>query len=120
MTDKEKSLEWLYRLKSSLKVFVPKEYFLNEFEQSVDYAISSIKKQDIIQENKEVYTKDEVINIIKDLQEEIDKEYKTGIDGSFPLDGKYDNGYNNGLGMAIQILKSKICKLKEKDNDNRN
>lgn len=43
----------------------------------------------------------------------IEEEFKTNIDGSFPLDGGYDNAYNNGLGMANQILKSKIYELKE-------
>ena len=41
--EREKQLDWLYRLKSNLKIFIPKDFHLAEFEQSLDYAISSIK-----------------------------------------------------------------------------
>lgn len=52
-TEREKQLDWLYRLKSDLKIFIPKDFHLAEFEQSLDYAISSIKtdlKYDLLYE----------------------------------------------------------------------
>ena len=63
--EREKQLDWLYRLKSNLKIFIPKDFHLAEFEQSLDYAISSIKtdlKYDLLyEETKHIADADKMI-----------------------------------------------------------
>lgn len=49
MSEREHHIDWLCRLKSNLKVFIPKDFHLAEFEQSLDYAISSLKTDEAYQ-----------------------------------------------------------------------
>lgn len=98
-------------------------YALDDARHELFYAIKKIPElptvEAIPKDQYEARLKADLVAMLTEIQLEIDEEFKTNIDGSFPLDGGYDNAYNNGLGMANQILKSKIDKLKEnKDGSN--
>lgn len=106
MTDREKHLDWLCRLKSNLKVFIPKDFHLDEFEQSLDYAISSINtdlKYDLIYEGEEVYTKADMVVMLTDIQLEIEETVKE--------EELIDKEWANGLHYSEKIIQQKIDAL---------
>lgn len=75
--------------------------------EALDYAISSLKtdlKYDLMYEGEEVYTKDEVIAMLTELQLEIEECIE---------DTENYSDYNAGLRQGICAIQQKINKLKE-------
>lgn len=111
LNEREHHIDWLCRLKSNLKVFIPKDFHLAEFEQSLNYAISSLKTDEAYQlmyEGEEVYTKDEVIAKLQDIRAR-----------AWMHHSKFDDDKDFNVDRAIEdivwLIDIEIGKLNEKE-----
>lgn len=78
-----------------------------ELEETIKYAISSLKtdlKYDLMYEGEDVYTKADMIAMLKEIQLEIEESENCG------------KAFHLGLQMASNIIQQKIDKLKENTN----
>ena len=123
MTDREereKHIENLIALKDFCKnnrVFS----LTDEMEQSLDYAISSIRtdlKYDLMYEGEDFYTKDEAVAMLTELKSEIED---IGVLSAFSLKSNQDKEilYEGMCRQkeALDVIQQKIDKLKESNND---
>lgn len=86
----------------------------SNIEQSLDYAISSLKtdlKYDLMYEGVNVYTEDEVKTMLEELQLEIKELWDSSYD--IWLDTQYYIGKSDTLGEVDEIIQQKITSLKE-------
>ena len=88
-------------------------YYDSALKDNVDalqYALSSLKtdlKYDLMYEGEEIYTKADLVAMLKEIQTEIEGQCKKGNSNIRVYD------YNNGISACYKVIQSKIDKLKE-------
>lgn len=87
-----------------------------DLEKTINYAISSLKtdlKYDLMYEGKEVYTKDDFVAMLAELQLEIEELEKPRCHNASHADGCVSKWKVEG------VIQQKINKLKENENGNK-
>ena len=117
MSEREKHIKTLENLLSHYKAREKCEgYYDSALKDNVDalqYALSSLKtdlKYDLMYEGEEIYTKADVVAMLKEIQTEIEGQCKKENHNIRVYD------YNNGISACYKTIQSKIDKLKEGGN----
>lgn len=108
MTDKEKTLDWLYRLRSEIYVYMPKEWLI-PMDKALDVAIDTVKREEMLEDwtkkcrkfeaDYENRLKVDMVAMLTDIQLEIEE---------------LDTANNNWSYMnCSDIIQQKINELKE-------
>lgn len=118
MSEREKHIKVLENLLSHYKAREKCEgYYDSTLKDNVDalqYALSSLKtdlKYDLMYEGEEIYTKDDFVAMLAELQQEIEGQCKKENNNIRVYD------YNNGISACYKAVQQKINELKERTNE---
>lgn len=83
MTNKEETLDWLYRLRSEMYVYMPKEWLIS-MNNALDVAIDTVKREEMLEDwtkkcrkfeaDYETRLKADMVAMLTDIQLEIEEE----------------------------------------------
>lgn len=120
MTNKEETLDWLYRLRSEIYVYMPKEWLM-PMNNALDVAIDTVKREEMLEDwtkkcrkfeaDYETRLKADLKAILEDLDLKIDEMYEP----QFSKEGM--DGFYWAQGLFKALVQEKINALKEAADD---
>lgn len=115
MTNKEKTLDWLYRLRSEIYVYMPKEWLM-PMNNALDVAIDTVKREEMLEDwtkkcrkfeaDYETRLKADMVAMLEDLKEQLREMYEDFFETEH-FDGAY------GVSASMGEIQEKINALKE-------
>ena len=120
MTNKEEILDWLYRLRSEIYVYMPKEWLI-PMNKALDVAIDTVKREEMLEDwtkkcrkfeaDYENRLKANLKAMLEDLDLKIDEMYEP----QFSKEGM--DGFYWAQGLFKALVQEKINALKEAADD---
>ena len=114
MTNKEETLDWLYRVKREINVWMPKEWLI-PMNNALDAAIDTVKREEMLEDwtkkcrkfeaDYESRLKADMVAMLTEIQLEIEDI----VMGEKLIDERWANG----LHYSEKIIQQKINSLKE-------
>ena len=120
MTNKEETLDWLYRLRSEIYVYMPKE-LLMPMNNALDVAIDTVKREEMLEDwtkkcrkfetDYENRLKADMVAMLENLDLKIDEMYEP----QFSKEGM--DGFYWAQGLFKALVQEEINALKEAADD---
>jgi len=112
MTNKEETLDWLYRLRSEIYVYMPKEWLI-PMNNALDVAIDTIKREKMLEDWTKKCRKFEADyeNRLKADLKAILVELQLEIEEIKPLKPTDDEDWQYGCFHGLKLMQDKCLKL---------